>query len=180
MKIAVSMTFPIPKTRILLLAYWHWISTKHCYGNEYNPWPWSMKSIKQTVSVHVWHIVVHRTTEVVKSPTSVAVRLNTIKWHWAVCYRHYTPTISRINNFPTYTAMVPTGAHNYITFSLYTQWTHTCFDQPCVHIQGYKMGNLETLKYPTCYYRCLIFQWNFITQTKIWRRIHKHWNSIFC
>jgi len=136
LKLAVSMSFPISKTRILLscdipfvldtirlyrillLVYWHWISTKNCYRNDNNPWPWSVNYIKQTISVYMWHTVVHMTTKAVKSPTSVA--------------------------------------HKYITIILYTQWSHTCFDQPCVLLQGYKIRNLDTLKYPTCYYHCFI------------------------
>ena len=63
--------------------------------------------------------MLHVTTEDVKSPTSVAVRLNTTKPHGAVYYRHYTPTVSGIKDFPTDTTIVPTDAHKYITFNLY-------------------------------------------------------------
>ena len=41
-----------------------------------------------------------------------------------------------------YAVIVPTNAHKYTKISLYTQWTPTCFGEPCGHLQGCKLQRL--------------------------------------
>jgi hypothetical protein len=41
-----------------------------------------------------------------------------------------------------YAVIVPTNAHKYSKISLYTQWTPTCFGEPCGHLQGCKLQRL--------------------------------------
>jgi hypothetical protein len=57
-------------------------------------------------------------------------------------YMTHDPCIIR-----KYTIIIPTNAQKYINkISLYTQWTPTCFGQPCGHLQGYKIQSLDTIK----------------------------------
>jgi len=46
-----------------------------------------------------------------------------------------------------HTIIVPTHtyAHKYNKIMLYTQWTPTCFGQPCGNLQRFKTQSLDTL-----------------------------------
>jgi hypothetical protein len=51
-----------------------------------------------------------------------------------------------MNEILVYTIMVQTNAQKYIEFSLYIQWTSTCFGQSCGHLQECKIQRLDTLE----------------------------------